>query len=77
MSCRKTTCATTSRCGEKRVPPESNRVAHFSDRGRLFQSDRGRRFSVIVDAPGCAQAMGFNVSQSSTIRLKRLSRSGR
>ncbi|CDW96474.1 hypothetical protein THICB2_860001 [Thiomonas sp. CB2] len=51
--------------------------AHFSDRGRLFQSDRGRRFSVIVDAPGCAQAMGFNVSQSSTIRLKRLSRSGR
>ncbi|VDY10533.1 protein of unknown function [Thiomonas sp. Sup16B3] len=43
--------------------------AHFSDRGRLFQSDRGRRFSVIVDAPGCAQAMGFNVSQSSTIRL--------
>ncbi|VDY12624.1 protein of unknown function [Thiomonas sp. OC7] len=51
--------------------------ADFSDRGRLFQSDRGRRFSVIVDAPGCAQAMGFNVSQSSTIRLKRLSRSGR
>ena len=24
--------------------------AYFSDRGRLFQADRGRRFSVIVDA---------------------------
>jgi hypothetical protein len=23
--------------------------AYFSDRGRLFQSDRGRHFSVIVD----------------------------
>jgi hypothetical protein len=23
--------------------------AYFSDRGRLFQSDRGRYFSVIVD----------------------------
>ena len=57
--------------------PDFEWIAHFSDRGRLFQSDRGRRFSVIVDAPGCAQAMGFNVSQSSTIRLKRLSRSGR
>ena len=30
--------------------------AYFSDRGRLFQSDRGRRFSAIVDAQGCAQA---------------------
>jgi transposase len=27
-----------------------NRDAHFSDRGRLFQADRGRRFSAIVDA---------------------------
>lgn len=26
--------------------------AHFSDRGRLFQADRGRRFSAIVDAQG-------------------------
>ena len=31
-------------------------AAYFSDRGRLFQSDRGRRFSAIVDAQGCAQA---------------------
>src|SRR5450830_1012916 len=30
--------------------------AHFSDRGRLFQADRGRRFSAIVDAQRCAQA---------------------
>jgi hypothetical protein len=27
--------------------------AYFSDRGRLFQSDRGRRFSVIVDGVSC------------------------
>ena len=33
-------------------------VAHFSDRGRLFQSDRGRRFNAIVDARRCAQARG-------------------
>ena len=31
-------------------------TAYFSDRGRLFQTDRGRRFSAIVDAQGCAQA---------------------
>ena len=30
--------------------------AYFSDRGRLFQPDRGRSFSAIVDAQGCAQA---------------------
>ena len=30
--------------------------AYFSDRGRLKQTDRGRRFSAIVDAQGCAQA---------------------
>ena len=30
--------------------------AYFSDRGRLFQTDRGRCFSAIVDAQGCAQA---------------------
>ncbi len=29
--------------------------AYFSDRGRLNQTDRGRRFSAIVDAQGCAQ----------------------
>jgi len=45
-------------------PPASNRPkvqtvrwrAYFSDRGRWFQRDRGRRFSAIVDALGCAQA---------------------
>ena len=51
------------------------KTAHFSDRGRLFQSDRGRRFSAIVDAPGVRASDGFNVSQSSTISLKRPSRS--
>jgi hypothetical protein len=29
------------------------RDANFSDRGRLFQSDRVRRFSVIVDGVSC------------------------
>ncbi|MDY0331304.1 MAG: hypothetical protein RBR52_12560, partial [Thiomonas sp.] len=42
-------------------------VAHFSDRGRLFHSDRGRRFRLIVDAPGVRASDGFTVSQSSTI----------
>jgi hypothetical protein len=46
-------------------------LAHFSDRGRLFQADRGRRFSAIVDARGVRASEVFNVSQSSTIRLKR------
>ena len=27
-------------------------AAHFSDRGHLFQADRGRRFRAIVDAQG-------------------------
>ena len=45
--------------------------AHFSDRGRLFQADRGRRFSAIVDARGSRASEVFNVSQSSTISLKR------
>ena len=32
---------------------EPNRgSAHFSDRGHLFQADRGRRFRAIVDAQG-------------------------
>ena len=39
--------------------------AYFSDRGRWFQRDRGRRFTVIVDGRGCAQATGFIVTQSS------------
>ena len=32
--------------------------AYFSDGGRLFQRDRGRRFRLIVDAQRCAQASG-------------------
>jgi transposase len=30
-------------------PPHDPQDAYFSDRGRLFQSDRGRYFGVIVD----------------------------
>jgi len=30
-------------------------TAHFSDRGRLFQADRGRRFSVIMDDQGARE----------------------
>jgi hypothetical protein len=45
-------------------------LAHFSDRGRLFQADRGRRFSAIVDARRLRASGWFNVSQSSTISLK-------
>lgn len=47
--------------------------AYFSDRGRLFQADRGRRFSAIVDAQRVRASGDSNVSQSSTISLKRLS----
>ena len=32
--------------------------ADFSDRGRLFQADRGRRFSAIVDAQGMRASEG-------------------
>ena len=42
-----------------------------ADRGRLLQADRGRRFSAIVDARGMRASEGFNISQSSTISLKR------
>jgi hypothetical protein len=34
------------------------KTAYFSDRGRLFQRDRGLHFSAIVDEQGCAQARG-------------------
>jgi integrase len=44
--------------------------ADFSDRGRRFQRDRGRRFSVIVDDHGSARVKGFIVSQSSTATLR-------
>ena len=46
-------------------------AAHFSDRGRAFQSDRGRCFSAIVDGLGMRASEGFNVAQSSTISVKR------
>lgn len=46
-------------------PIAGNDGAHFSDRGRLFQADRGRRFSAIVDAQGMRASEGVNVSQSS------------
>ena len=45
--------------------------AYFSDRGHPFQSDRGRCFSVIVDGQERHASPGLNVSQSSTISLKR------
>jgi hypothetical protein len=38
--------------------------AHFSDRGRLLQADRGRRFSAIVDAQGMRASEELNVSQA-------------
>ncbi|OOG86997.1 hypothetical protein B0E41_04585, partial [Hydrogenophaga sp. A37] len=41
--------------------------AYFSDRGRLFQADRGRRIGVAVAALGKRAGTGVNVSQSSTI----------
>ncbi len=47
------------------VRKRSVHTAYFSDRGRWFQRDRGRRFTVIVDGRGCAQATGFIVTQSS------------
>jgi hypothetical protein len=45
--------------------------AYFSDRGRLFQADRGRRNGAVGDALGKRASSGLNVSQSSTISLKR------
>ena len=51
------------------LAPKS-RTAYFSDRGRPFQSDRGRCFSVIVDGLGRHASPGLNVAQSSTISLK-------
>jgi hypothetical protein len=46
-------------------------LAYFSDRGRLFQADRGRRNGAVGDALGKRASSGLNVSQSSTISLKR------
>jgi hypothetical protein len=55
----------------KAVGHATHRVAYFSDRGRLFQSDRGRRFSVITDGRRGRASEVVNVAQSSAIRLKR------
>jgi hypothetical protein len=46
-------------------------IAYFSDRGRLFQADRGRRNGVAVAALGQRAGTGFTVAESSTISLKR------
>ena len=46
--------------------------AYFSDRGRPFQPDRGRRNGAVGDALGERTSSVLNVVQSSTIRLKRL-----
>ena len=51
--------------------PNSGVLADFSDRGRLFQSDRGRCFSAIVDEQEVRASERVNVSQSSTISVKR------
>ena len=40
----------------------SHTGAYFSDRGRLFQADRGRRIGVAVAALGKRAGTGVNVS---------------
>jgi len=50
----------------------ASQAAYFSDRGRLFQADRGRRNVAVGDALGKRASSGLNVSQSSTISLKRV-----
>jgi ATP-binding cassette subfamily B protein RaxB len=45
-------------------------AAYFSDRGRPFQADRGRRIGVAGGALGKHARTGLNVAQSSTISLK-------
>jgi hypothetical protein len=37
-------------------------IAYFSDRGRLFQSERGRRFSLMADGRGGARKRGVHCS---------------
>ena len=44
------------RPGKRKALKQAGEIAYFSDRGRSFQCDRGRRFKPIVDAQGCAQA---------------------
>jgi hypothetical protein len=63
-----------------RLPPCRHsvhaRTAYFSDRGRLFQADRGRQNGVAEAALGKRAGTGLNVAESSTISLK-LSVAGR
>ena len=46
-------------------------TAYFSDRGRLFQAERGRRIGVALAALGKRAGTGLTVAESSTISLKR------
>jgi integrase len=46
-------------------------LAYFSDRGRLFQADRGRQNGVVEAALGKRAGTGLTVAESSTISLKR------
>ena len=50
---------------------DSQTVAYFSDRGRPFQADRGRRNGVAAAALGKRAGTGLTVHESSTISLKR------
>jgi hypothetical protein len=50
---------------------EYTKVAYFSDRGRLFQADRGRQNGVAEAALGKRTGTGLTLAQSSTISLKR------
>jgi len=51
--------------------PGAALIAYFSDRGRLFQADRGRRISVAAVALEKRAGTGLTVAESSTISLKR------
>ena len=48
----------------KRPASNSKLTAYFSDHGRLFQADHGRRFSAIVDEQRMRANEKLNVSQS-------------
>jgi hypothetical protein len=58
-------------CPEPSLRARETPSAYFSDRGRPFQADRGRQISAVGDAPGRRASSVLNVSQSSTISLKR------
>jgi hypothetical protein len=60
-----------SRSAMKSLQRFRRRRAYFSDRGRLFQADRGRQDCVAVAALGERAGTGLTVAESSTISLKR------